>query len=110
MWPCLNTSSRMEQFALRQDCPNRDVLRKKRNSQLSSSCFLTLSQISPSKRKIMRRMMNPELSSKIEKRARYAIYTRYSSDMQNDLSLEAQENRCREAIAKRGGVVVGVFQ
>ena len=54
--------------------------------------------------------MNPELSPKIEKRPRYAIYTRYSSDMQNDLSLEAQENRCREAIAKRGGVVVGVIQ
>lgn len=43
------------------------------------------------------------------KRIRFAIYTRYSSEMQNDLSLEAQETRCRQAIAERGGVVVSVF-
>ncbi len=41
-----------------------------------------------------------------QKRIRFAIYTRYSSDMQNDLSLEAQEYRCRQAIADRGGVIV----
>ena len=41
-----------------------------------------------------------------EKRTRFAIYARYSSEMQNELSLEAQEARCRDAIAERGGVVV----
>lgn len=47
--------------------------------------------------------------SKSEKRVRFAIYTRYSSEMQNDLSLEAQEQRCRQAIAERNGVVVAVY-
>lgn len=46
---------------------------------------------------------------KTETPARFAIYTRYSSELQNDLSLEAQEQRCREEIAKRSGVVVGVY-
>ena len=45
-----------------------------------------------------------------EKRTRFAIYARYSSEMQNELSLEAQEARCRDAIAERGGVVVSVFK
>lgn len=36
-----------------------------------------------------------------KKRTRFAIYTRYSSEMQNELSLEAQEQRCRNAIAER---------
>jgi site-specific DNA recombinase len=43
------------------------------------------------------------------KRTRYAIYTRYSSEMQNEISLEAQEALCREAIAERGGAVVAVY-
>ncbi len=43
------------------------------------------------------------------KRIRFAIYTRYSSEMQNEISLEAQEDLCRKAIAERGGVVVAVF-
>ena len=47
--------------------------------------------------------------SKNNKRVRFAIYTRYSSEMQNDLSLEAQEERCRRAIAERKGVVVTIF-
>ncbi len=47
--------------------------------------------------------------SKSERRVRFAIYTRYSSEMQNDLSLEAQEQRCRQAIAERNGVVVAVY-
>jgi site-specific DNA recombinase len=47
--------------------------------------------------------------TKPAKRTRFAIYTRYSSEMQNDLSLEAQEERCRKAIAERDGVVVSVF-
>ncbi|MBK8025772.1 MAG: recombinase family protein [Chloroflexi bacterium] len=42
-------------------------------------------------------------------RLRFAIYTRYSSEMQSELSTEAQEARCRQAIAQRGGVVVKVF-
>ena len=45
----------------------------------------------------------------MSKRTRYAIYTRYSSDMQNEISLEAQERLCREEIAKRGGAVVAVY-
>ena len=48
-------------------------------------------------------------NDKSEKRIRYAIYARYSSEMQNDISLEAQEMRCRQAIAERGGAVVAVF-
>ena len=44
-----------------------------------------------------------------EKRTRFAIYTRYSSEMQNDLSLEAQEYRCRQAIGDRGGVIVAAY-
>ncbi len=47
--------------------------------------------------------------NKNNKRKRFAIYTCYSSEMQNDLSLEAQEERCRQAIIERGGVVVTVF-
>lgn len=44
-----------------------------------------------------------------KKRIRYAIYARYSSEMQNDLSLDAQEAMCREEISKRGGAVVTVY-
>lgn len=51
--------------------------------------------------------MNAPLSG--EKRIRFAIYTRYSSEMQNELSLEAQEHRCRKSIAERGGTVVAVY-
>lgn len=46
---------------------------------------------------------------KTPKRQRFAIYTRYSSEMQNDLSLEAQEHRCRQDVAKRNGVVIDVY-
>ena len=45
--------------------------------------------------------------TKPTKRTRFAIYTRYSSEMQNDLSLEAQEARCRKAIAEREGYPIG---
>lgn len=41
--------------------------------------------------------------------ARYAIYARFSSDQQNEISLESQEMMCRREVAKRGGVVVGVY-
>jgi hypothetical protein len=37
------------------------------------------------------------------------IYVRFSSDMQNDISLEAQERLCRQKIAERGGVVIDVY-
>ncbi len=43
-------------------------------------------------------------------RARFAIYARYSTEMQTDLSIEAQVDRCRKAVASRGGVVVDVFK
>ena len=46
---------------------------------------------------------------KKNKRQRFAIYTRYSSEMQNDLSLEAQEDFCRLEIAERSGVIIEVF-
>src|SRR5512143_2987071 len=48
-------------------------------------------------------------TNKPEKRARFAIYCRYSSDQQNELSLEDQEKFCRRAIAERGGVVINVY-
>lgn len=48
-------------------------------------------------------------TAKSQKRTRFAIYTRYSSDMQNELSLEAQERCCRNEITERGGVVVAVY-
>jgi site-specific DNA recombinase len=41
---------------------------------------------------------------------RFAIYTRYSCDMQNELSLDTQEERCRQAVAERGGRVAEVFR
>lgn len=47
--------------------------------------------------------------SKSNKRVRFAIYTRYSSELQNDISLEAQEERCRQEIVEREGVIVSVF-
>lgn len=43
------------------------------------------------------------------KRERIAIYARYSSEMQNEISLEDQESACRLAIANRSGVVISVF-
>ncbi len=43
------------------------------------------------------------------KGVRFAIYTRYSSELQNQLSLEAQETRCRRAISERKGKLVAVF-
>ncbi len=41
---------------------------------------------------------------------RYAIYARLSSEMQNELSLDAQEQLCREEIARRGGSVTAVYR
>lgn len=40
---------------------------------------------------------------------RFAIYTRISMEEQHELSLELQEQKCREAVADRGGVVVDVY-
>ncbi len=48
-------------------------------------------------------------TEKPEKRVRFAIYCRYSSEQQNELSLEDQEKFCRRAIAERGGVVINVY-
>lgn len=44
-----------------------------------------------------------------DQQQRFAIYTRISSDMQAELSLEAQEACCRDAITERGGGVVAVY-
>jgi DNA invertase Pin-like site-specific DNA recombinase len=41
---------------------------------------------------------------------RFAIYTRFSSDLQNEISLESQELMCRKEIAARGGVVTSVYR
>lgn len=41
---------------------------------------------------------------------RFAIYCRYSADVQSDISLESQEMMCRTTIAKRGGTVVAVYK
>ena len=40
---------------------------------------------------------------------RVAIYARYSSEMQNEISLDDQVDRCREEIARRGWRVAGVY-
>ena len=40
---------------------------------------------------------------------RVAIYARYSSEMQNEISLDDQIDRCREEIARRGWRVAGVY-
>jgi DNA invertase Pin-like site-specific DNA recombinase len=47
--------------------------------------------------------------TKSENPMRVAIYTRYSSDIQNELSLEDQEKRCRKEIVARGGTIVGTY-
>lgn len=44
-----------------------------------------------------------------EQPVRFAIYARYSTSMQSDVSLESQEMMCRRAIAERGGVVTRVY-
>ena len=49
------------------------------------------------------------MNKKPSKRTRFAIYARYSSEMQNDLSIEAQVERCTEEIGKRQGVVVATY-
>jgi site-specific DNA recombinase len=40
---------------------------------------------------------------------RYAIYCRFSDEVQNEISLESQEMMCRREIEARGGTVVGVY-
>ena len=40
---------------------------------------------------------------------RVAIYARFSSEMQNELSLEDQVVLCREEIARRGWRVAGIY-
>jgi len=40
---------------------------------------------------------------------RVAIYARYSSEAQNELSIEDQVQRCREEIARRGWRVAGIY-
>lgn len=42
--------------------------------------------------------------------ARFVIYVRHSTDMQYDMSLEAQEAVCRDAIDARNGQVAGVYK
>lgn len=49
------------------------------------------------------------MDAKTARRERFAIYARYSSEMQNELSIEAQIEQCKQEIGKRGGVVVDIF-
>jgi DNA invertase Pin-like site-specific DNA recombinase len=44
-----------------------------------------------------------------QKRMRFAIYARYSSEMQSELSIEAQIECCTRAIGSKGGVVVATY-
>ena len=44
-----------------------------------------------------------------QKRQRFAVYARYSSEMQNEISIEAQLDRCQKAVAQRGGVIVATY-
>ncbi len=48
-------------------------------------------------------------AAKIEKSLRFAIYARYSSEMQNEISIDAQIRACREEISKYGGIIVEEF-
>gem|GEM_PF-392414 len=50
------------------------------------------------------------MDAKTQKRIRFAIYARISSEMQNDISLDAQIERCTKAIAEKGGAVVKVYR
>lgn len=40
---------------------------------------------------------------------RFAVYARFSSEAQNEVTLESQEMMCRRAIAERGGVVTHIY-
>jgi len=40
---------------------------------------------------------------------RLAIYARYSSEMQNEMTLESQERVCRQKVATNGGRIVAVY-
>lgn len=42
-------------------------------------------------------------------RLRVAIYARFSSEMQNEISIDDQVQRCREEIARRGWRVAGIY-
>lgn len=45
-----------------------------------------------------------------EQPIRFAMYLRYSSEMQNEISLDEQEAACRRWIASRGGRIAGIFK
>lgn len=42
-------------------------------------------------------------------RKQFAIYARFSSEMQNEISIRSQIEQCTQAIAQRNGVVVDIF-
>ncbi|NDJ35741.1 MAG: recombinase family protein, partial [Chloroflexi bacterium] len=48
--------------------------------------------------------------SRPERPFRVAIYARYSSELQNEISIDDQVQRCRQEIARRGWRVAGIFQ
>lgn len=54
--------------------------------------------------------MSKHKNQEVTAPTRFAIYCRYSDEVQNDISLESQEAMCREAIIQRNGVVVGVYK
>ena len=55
-------------------------------------------------------MTTRQLKAQQPEALKYAIYCRYSDEVQNDLSLESQEMMCREEIARRGGIVIAVYK
>lgn len=51
-----------------------------------------------------------KMTEQSAKRIRFAIYVRISSEMQNDIGLDAQIDRCTKAVAEKGGAVVKVYR
>ncbi len=49
------------------------------------------------------------VDAQTNQRLRFASYARYSTEMQNELSIEDQLKCCRAEIAKRGGVLIAEF-
>ena len=49
-------------------------------------------------------------SASTEAPYRVAIYARYSSEMQNELSIDDQLMRCRDEVGRRGWRVAGIYQ
>ncbi len=49
------------------------------------------------------------MSTQASEQPRFAIYARYSTELQSDISIDDQLAWCRKVVAERGGIVVGEF-